>query len=69
MRLALFSDVHGNPFALDAVLADIQRQGKVDAYWGLGDFAALGYDPVTPLERITALQHARSPAGIRIAMW
>ena len=47
MRLAILSDIHGNPLALDAVLADIQSQGEVDAYWVLGDFAALGYDPVT----------------------
>jgi hypothetical protein len=31
MRLAILSDIHGNPLALDAVLADIQSQGKVDA--------------------------------------
>ena len=45
MRPALFSDVHGNPLALDAVLADMQRQGEVDVCWALGDFAALGYVP------------------------
>jgi predicted phosphodiesterase len=37
MRIALFSDVHGNSIALDAVLQDIQAQGGVDAYWVLGD--------------------------------
>jgi predicted phosphodiesterase len=58
MRLAILSDIHGNPLALDAVLADIHTQGEVDAYWALGDFAALGYDPVTPLEKVTALPHA-----------
>jgi predicted phosphodiesterase len=63
MRLAIFSDIHGNPLALDAVLADIQRQGEVNAYWVLGDFAALGYDPVTPLEKVTALSHARFTRG------
>src|SRR5712691_2083255 len=63
MRLAIFSDIHGNPLALDAVLADIQSQGEVDAYWVLGDFAALGYDPVTPLEKITALSHASFTRG------
>ena len=31
MRLAILSDIHGNPLALDAVLADIQSQGEVDA--------------------------------------
>jgi len=49
--------------ALDAVLADIQSQGEVDAYWVLGDFAALGYDPVTPLEKVTALSHASFTRG------
>jgi predicted phosphodiesterase len=63
MRLAILSDIHGNTLALDAVLADIQSQGKVDAYWVLGDFAALGYDPVTPLERVTALPHASFTRG------
>jgi predicted phosphodiesterase len=63
MRLAILSDIHGNPLALDAVLADIQSQGEVDAYWVLGDFAALGYDPVTPLEKVTALSHASFTRG------
>ncbi len=63
MRLAILSDIHGNPLALDAVLADIQNQGDVDAYWVLGDFAALGYDPVTPLETITALPQASFTRG------
>jgi hypothetical protein len=31
MRLAILSDIHGNPLALDAVLTDIQSQGEVDA--------------------------------------
>src|SRR5258708_26977390 len=63
MRLALLSDIHGNPLALDTVLADIQHQGGIDAYWVLGDFAALGYDPVTPLETVTALPHASFTRG------
>jgi predicted phosphodiesterase len=63
MRLAILSDIHGNPLALDAVLADIQTQGEVDAYWVLGDFVALGYDPMTPLERIAALPDARFTRG------
>ncbi len=58
MRLAILSDIHGNPLALDAVLDDIQRAGGVDGYWLLGDFAALGYDPVSVLERIILLPNA-----------
>jgi len=63
MRLAILSDIHGNPLALDAVLTDIRSQGEVDAYCVLGDFAALGYDPVTPLEKVTALSHASFTRG------
>src|SRR5258707_13314567 len=63
MRLAILSDIHGNPLALDAVLADVQSQGEVDAYWVLGDFAAHGYDRVTPLEQVTALSHGRFTRG------
>jgi predicted phosphodiesterase len=63
MRLAILSDIHGNSLALDAVLADIQSQGEVDEYWVLGDFSALGYDPVTPLETISALPHAHFTRG------
>jgi predicted phosphodiesterase len=55
MRVAILSDIHGNTIALDAVLADIERQGGVDGYWILGDFAALGYAPVGVLERISQL--------------
>lgn len=40
MRVAVFSDVHGNPVALDAVLADIERQADVDGYVVLGDLGS-----------------------------
>src|SRR3712207_448878 len=63
MRLALLSDVHGNPIALDAVLADIQDCGGVDGYWILGDLAAIGYDPVTVLERLARLPNVRIVQG------
>ena len=56
MRIAIISDIHGNPIALDAVLADIN--GAVDQYLFLGDYAAIGFDPAGVLERITALPNA-----------
>ena len=31
MRLAILSDIHGNPLALNAVLVDIERKGEGDA--------------------------------------
>jgi predicted phosphodiesterase len=63
MRIAIFSDIHGNSIALNAVLADIQRQGGVDEYWVLGDLAALGPDPIGALERLDALPNRRIVRG------
>jgi predicted phosphodiesterase len=63
MKIALLSDIHGNSIALDAVLADIEEQGGVDAYWILGDLVALGHDPVGVLERLTQLPNARFLRG------
>lgn len=63
MRLALFSDIHGNSIALDAVLADIQSQGGVDEYWVLGDLVALGHDPVGVLDRVSKLPNAHFTRG------
>lgn len=58
MRIALIADIHGNPLALDAVLNHIQAQGGGDGYWILGDLSAIGYDPVTVLERLCQLPNA-----------
>lgn len=63
MRLAILSDIHGNTIALDAVLADIAAVGGVDAYWVLGDHAAVGPDPVGAIERLIALANARFVRG------
>lgn len=58
MRLAIFSDIHGNPIALDAVLEDIEACGGADSYWVLGDLVAQGYDPAGVLQRLTALPNS-----------
>jgi putative phosphoesterase len=58
MRIALLADIHGNPIALDAVLADIERRGGVDGYWILGDLCAVGFDPASVLDRLSALPNA-----------
>ena len=55
MRVAVFSDTHGNSIALDAVLADIERAGGVDAHWFVGDAALIGFDPVGTVQRLVAL--------------
>jgi predicted phosphodiesterase len=58
MRVALLADIHGNPLALDAVLADIRGRGGVDGYWVLGDLCAIGFDPAGVVERLVALPNA-----------
>jgi predicted phosphodiesterase len=52
MRIAIFSDTHGNSIALDAVLADVAAAGGVDATWFLGDAAPIGFDPVGTVQRL-----------------
>jgi predicted phosphodiesterase len=44
MRIAVLSDIHGNVHALDAVLADVERE-DVHAVWCLGDVVGYGADP------------------------
>jgi predicted phosphodiesterase len=53
VRLALIADIHGNLPALDAVLAEISREG-VDRIVCLGDIS-LGPQPVETLERVRSL--------------
>lgn len=62
MKVAIFSDVHGNTIALDAVLADVAAEG-VDACWVIGDFVALGPDPVGAARRLSLLPSARFVRG------
>jgi len=58
LRIAILSDIHGNSIALDAVLADLQSQGKLDVIWVLGDLVAIGHDPAGVLERLFKLPGA-----------
>ncbi|MDO4264306.1 MAG: metallophosphoesterase family protein, partial [Deinococcus sp.] len=44
MKIAIFGDIHGNRFALEAVLADIEAQCP-DAWVNLGDGLFGGADP------------------------
>ena len=45
MRIALISDIHANLPALDAVLADIDRRGDVDAVYHAGDLVGYSRSP------------------------
>jgi predicted phosphodiesterase len=53
VRLGLIADIHGNLPALDAVLAEIRREG-VDRIVCLGDIS-IGPQPVETLERVRSL--------------
>ena len=55
-RLALFSDVHGNLPALDAVLGDIESCGvSAEDVYCLGDLVGYGPDPVGVVARVREL--------------
>ena len=53
MRLGVFSDVHGNRHALEAVLDDLARQ-KTDRVYCLGDLVGYGANPNEVVDRVRA---------------
>jgi predicted phosphodiesterase len=55
--LGILYDVHGNLSALDAVLAEAEREG-VDEWLLGGDYAVFGPWPVETLERLRRLENA-----------
>jgi len=61
IRIALFSDVHGNLTALDAVLADIDRQ-SVDEIIFAGDLCLAGARPAACVDRLRR-RHIRGVYG------
>lgn len=54
MRIAVVSDIHGNPFALDAVLADLQKTAP-DLILHGGDLPHGGSSPAEVVDRIRDL--------------
>jgi putative phosphoesterase len=61
VRVAALHDVHGNLPALEAVLADVQREGVDQIVFG-GDVAA-GLLPVETVERLMEIRDARFVMG------
>jgi putative phosphoesterase len=53
LRIALVADIHANVWALDAVLADIQKQ-HVDTVFNLGDILYGALKPRATFERLEA---------------
>jgi predicted phosphodiesterase len=58
MRLAVFSDIHGNRVALEAVLADMEAVGGIDHVWCLGDLSAFGSRPAECIRRVREVREA-----------
>lgn len=54
MRIALISDIHGNRWALAAVLEHIARQ-RVDAIWNLGDILSGPLEPAATADLLIPL--------------
>ena len=52
LRVAVFSDVHGNLQGLQAVLAEIERRGGFDRIVAAGDHCLNGPDPVVSLDMV-----------------
>jgi hypothetical protein len=55
MKIAALSDIHGNLFALDAVLADVERRGA-DLIVNLGDILSGPLLPRETADRLMTLQ-------------
>ncbi|MCR4396149.1 MAG: metallophosphatase family protein [Candidatus Saccharicenans sp.] len=56
MRYLIFSDIHGNLEALEAVLENTSRK-KIDYYIFLGDLVGYGASPNEVLQKVTSLKH------------
>jgi predicted phosphodiesterase len=61
MRLAVFSDIHGNLIAFEAAWRDCESLGGADMTWFLGDLAAFGSRPAECLQRVKAIWEAGQP--------
>jgi predicted phosphodiesterase len=55
VRIEIFSDVHGNVVALEAVLAAIRRDAAPDALFVAGDLALIGPRPAETLALLRSL--------------
>ncbi|MEZ4526311.1 MAG: metallophosphoesterase family protein [Desulfobacterales bacterium] len=62
MRLAIFSDIHSNMDALEAVIADA-AQFRIDRYICLGDIVGYGPNPNLCVRRIISLPNLECVVG------
>jgi hypothetical protein len=64
VRIGLLSDIHGSRHALEAVPVDAAAL-RIDAWWVLGDLAAIGPDPVGAVEVVATCRTPSSFGGTR----
>ena len=57
MRIALVSDVHANLAAFEAVIAAVERDGRIDQMWCLGDLVGYGPDPGACIRLLNEYPH------------
>lgn len=57
MRYAIFSDIHGNLAAFQAVLDDAETRGGFDEIWCLGDIIGYGPEPHACIELLSRYNH------------
>ena len=62
LRLAVLSDIHGNTWALEAVIRDVESHHP-HRFVILGDLLADGPDPVGTLSLLRTLPTAKHPSG------
>ena len=63
MKIAVLSDIHGNVLALEAVLADLERQGGADHIIVAGDIVAYGPTPNEVFAILQGLPNAQFLLG------
>lgn len=57
MKYALLADIHSNLEALTAVLEDIDRRGRIEELWVLGDIVGYGPDPGECIKILRSRKH------------
>ena len=58
MRCLVFSDIHANLAAFEAVIQDVQKlKTAFDIVWCLGDIVGYGPDPNECIELLRTLPH------------
>ena len=57
MRCAILADIHSNLAAFEAVVEDIERRGKAEELWCLGDLVGYGPDPHKCIELLRRHNH------------